>query len=185
MLEGLNSIDWKSRHAELVPDWIRQLASSEQTVWTSAADNLDEKVVKINHQDHDTGKGISRILNTDLPILIIPFLIEILDSGTSEAKVAILEMLTAMSRYKRLEFEGEEYHNRMLKVREEIWTGFDVYKQLLESLNHDERKQAFTLLFFLSEHFDGVIPILVNAFEKETNMNAKEWMQRYDLAPKN
>jgi hypothetical protein len=176
MLKDLDKIDWKSRNASEVPVWLHQLCSSDLSVAYDAWDRLDGYIVKVSNQDHRHGNGISRILNTDVPLLIVPFLIEILDSNIKIGKTDILTLLIGLSSYEYMNDEGDAYSERARQIFDAVWEGHPLYLSLLRYPESQVRLEAVLLLSKFKNHSNVILPHLQRAISHEQEPDVKKQM---------
>lgn len=178
MLDKINQIDWASRNAVDVPTWIQQLASGNKELARNAYEHLSHEVIQLLKEDFDDGKGISIILKTDTPLLIVPFLVEVLAMATSYNKTRILGMLTLMTGYIELDFEGKEFEERAYQIYKAIWAGNENYLELLEYPDSSVRSQAVSLLCQFHDQSEVTLPYILHAIDQEQVEEAKKWMTK-------
>gem|GEM_PF-2615138 len=178
MLEGLKEIDWDSRNATRVPIWLQELDSPKETKRIMAWENLESEVIKINDQDYDSGKRISNILNTDTPLLIVPFLIGLLKTGTNVNKSRIVGMLLSMMGYVEMRDEGDSYKSLAWQIYEEIWQGLDMYLKLIFDSDKYIRSGIVSLLCDFQTYSEVVLPHIRKAIREEQDEETKDWMQQ-------
>lgn len=176
MFETLDTIDWEIRNASDVPHWLRQLCSSDLESARRAGQHIADDVIKIWHQDHWHDDGISRILDTDVPLLIVPFLIEVLDIDTKINKTSILTLLIGLSDYEYMHYEGDVYAKRAHQVHEAVWNGHLVYLKLLKHPEDRVRLETVGLLSNFKDHANVVVPNLREAILNEPNSDIQQKM---------
>lgn len=176
MLNRINQIDWASRNAQKVPIWLQQLASDEKDLARNAYEHLSRDIIKLVREDYDDGTGISDILETDTPLLIVPFLVEILTMEKVANKAHILGMLTLMTGYVELDFEGKLFEERAQRIHEAIWDGYEIYLNLLDHSESSVRSQVVSLICQFHNHSDDILPHVRRAIAKEKVSEAKKWM---------
>ena len=150
MLEQLDSIDWKSYKADVMPALIRGLASpdveiqldTELKLWWILApmppgvwEELDDAAVQ-------------KLLETELPIVVIPFLMELLQTEEAVRKDMVLQLLVFMGRYREY-VEDEAHWERAKESFEAIKTGMPIYQQLLNDSNPHVKALASELIELL------------------------------------
>ena len=136
MLEQLDSIDWKSHGAEYMPELIRGMASPDQKVRSGAYNRLELIFYPLPTgvwEDLDP-VAIQKLLEMDLPVLVAPFFIELLESEVVERKSIILQWLEAISRYREY-VEDETHWEQAMKSFEAVKIGMPIYQRLVNDAN--------------------------------------------------
>lgn len=141
----------------------------------------------VDWQSVDLGYGISTILATDIPYLIVPFFVELLSYEDDSTKAWILSMLRFLAEYVDFHDEGEIYRERAMQIREAVWNEHDSYLNLLHHASASVRFAAFNTLSTFSEHIQDLLLPLLKAIETETDADTKALMIWYlkNLSPKN
>lgn len=172
MLEELNTIDWTSRNAEQVPAWILGLASDDKQTRQRSFNNFEEYVVFGNRSFEEVNLmwGLSNIFQTDVPILVVPFLIELLDNEQVPEKDNILYFLHRMALYVEFHYEGDLYLERARQVRLAIWEGLDTYLKLLKHPDPMVRIVTIELLTLYSEYSQQVFTNIICQLKRETHV---------------
>ncbi|HEX3049805.1 MAG TPA: hypothetical protein VHP83_04055 [Aggregatilineaceae bacterium] len=176
MLEGLDQIDWKSRDAENVPDLIRGIVSKDKETRSRAHELFEHKVVLggESFETTDLGYGIASIFRTDLLLVVLPFLIELLNEDQVPAKGEILYDVKWMSEFVRLKPAGEIYHERARQLRAAIWANSDTYIRLLHDQDADTRIEVvFLLIEFMGEQGQFIFFSILHQLEVETDLTVK------------
>jgi hypothetical protein len=170
MLETLDQIDWKSRNAEEVPEWIRGLTSKIKEVRIDSFARLEDNVIqgRVSFETFDFRYGIPSILSNDAPYLIIPFLIELLENEETEEKWVMLYMLNLMTYYVHFKDVGD-YIDLAKQIRTRIWEGHKTYFKLLGDAEIKARRYAVVLLTKFVEHASEIIPELETMLARETD----------------
>jgi len=169
MFENIESIDWDSLGYPQVPELLQQLASNERRLQVEASERLEAEVLLggKNWQDFDLGKGISVALRNDAPLLLVPFLLNLLRSDSISNKSEILYLLSTMLFYNEMRDEGDIYKQRSAKIRTAIWEGRLTIADLLSSQDIRTRVNALTVLIKFSEpaHIIETYDLIVRRFE--------------------
>lgn len=186
MLEGLDTIDWKSRNAERVPAWIRGLASDDRQTRIQAFNDFETHVVfgDRSFEEVDFMWGLSDIFQTDVPILTVPFLIELLNSDRVQDKVKIVYFLHRMALYIEFHYEGDLYVERAREVRSAIWDGFDTYLKLLNHPDPKVRMETIGLLTQYGEYGQQVFTHIIQRLKIEAHVKTiviALWNLSYNL----
>ncbi len=133
----------------------------------------DEVVLgKQGFENVDLGWGISSILKNDVPLLVVPFLIEMLSLDGLQEKITILDWLYSMAWYVDLKNEGDIYMERARQVRAAVWSGFETYTRLLLHPEPRVRNIAAELLGIFTEHAQQVFTPLIQLLKTEEDINA-------------
>jgi hypothetical protein len=122
MLEGLNQVDWKKyQYGQKIPDLLIKLISDDwntrQNAWSSLS-NLLESTYEKN--------------GSEFPLVVIPFLIEILKSPNVPDRAIITDLLIFLSSYSEIETLEEPYKTEALRLKQAICEGGDIYQSLVE-----------------------------------------------------
>jgi hypothetical protein len=169
MLEKIENIDWESLGYPQAPELVRQLASNDTRKQVEASERLETEVVLggYNWQSFDLGAGISVALRNDAPLLLVPYLFELLKADSIDNKPNIMYLLERMLFYNQMIDEGEIYKQRAEKIRTAIWEGRLIYIDLLSSQDLTTREHALTILmeFTESSRIVEVYDLVVRRFE--------------------
>jgi hypothetical protein len=178
MLEKLEQIDWNSVNLKEAPEWIRALTSQKQQEFDQAYQKIDAEIIqgKYDFEDVELGYGISKTLGSDGPLLVLPFLLELLMYETVLGKNNILSLLCTMVDYINMRYEGEIYAQKARTIRDEIWAYKNTFFDLLSHQNPLVRRQVFNLLSLYPEHLEEVAPRLMAHLEQEHDNEAKLYM---------
>jgi hypothetical protein len=149
MLTDLDQIDWKAIGEPRVPDWLTGLMRGEMDSWQQ----LEYRFTELGSDSPENYGPLSELLKNDSPILMTPFLINLLTSPDCKSKAVILQLLRDFSNYldlalktpfPRPKWTREEidkisqispdddlYTLRAKKVLAAVRMGIGVYKSLL------------------------------------------------------
>ena len=89
MLEGLDQIDWKGIGEPKVPEWLRGIAQGD----ADALDKFRDHFFNLGQDIPENYGPPSELLKNDAPILIVPFLIELLRCEACKRKTWIFNLL--------------------------------------------------------------------------------------------
>ncbi len=163
MLEMMEQVDWKAIKqangaATSVPSALRDLISGDAKVRESAYWTLDNHVV----------------LQSDLyeaAYYVLPFLIEILRSGTIAGREYVYDLLTEIANGYAPESEKCLYKGEEVPLAEGckavVADEIDLFVQEVENTDSDFRNNALELLIVLRER--KIIPTLKQLFADERN----------------
>jgi hypothetical protein len=148
VLAGLEKIDWKTLRAPEIPKWLRDLASDDRKIQLQAYHNIEDSVVHIGATSWENYGPLSEILKTDIPHLIVPFLIELLEHKEVKNKVWILQLLYDLAWNMRLHINevDDPFRTRAHQVYDAVQAGVETYESLLHDRSPDTRGLASDLL---------------------------------------
>lgn len=149
-LAGLDSIDWVSLGAADVPKWLYELASPDFAVRTKAYNQLEQKIAYQGSTSWENYGPPSELLNNEFPLLVTPFLIELVSSDNIKNKDGLLELLQDLATYQELASE-EPYKTRSTEVFNAVRKGVQVYQSLLKHESPVVKMCAAQLLEVLGE----------------------------------
>ncbi|MBZ0294925.1 MAG: hypothetical protein K8L99_20350 [Anaerolineae bacterium] len=174
MLNGLDDVDWKKRHAENVPIWIRQLTSPNEEVRFNARAELGKQILcEDNNLQGIRIKRLNQVLDSDIHVVIIPFFVELLTFETVGNKEQILSALHFMAEYVDYFDKNHRFFGRTKAIRDAVWIHHDSY---FMSLNHGEEEvklAAVRLLSEYTEHTDYILPRLLVFLESPLDIDTK------------
>jgi hypothetical protein len=169
MLPDIDKIDWKAVGEPQVPDWLRGLMRGEKATWRQ----LEYRFTEVGSDSPEKYGPISELLKNDAPILMTPFLINLLTSPDCKSKAVIHELLLDFSNYLDLALKSpfprpkwtreeidkisqispddEIYTLRAKKVYLAVREGVAIYKSLLHGHGPSVGMGAAYLLDALSE----------------------------------
>src|SRR5438876_12072926 len=101
MLEKLGEVDWTSLGAPEIPNWLRGLASEDRLTRNTSLGKL-YSCLAINESTNYALRNsydFKYALRNNLPLLVTPFLTELLTSETVQAKYEILELLSSLAEF--------------------------------------------------------------------------------------
>jgi hypothetical protein len=129
MLEGLNQIDWKKyQYGRNIPDLLTKIVSDDwstrQNAWSSLNNVLESTYEK---------------LGSEVPLLVIPFLIEILKSPNIPDRSIMTDLLIFLASYSEIGTLNEPYKTEALRLKQAVCEGASVYQSLIddESIKED------------------------------------------------
>lgn len=95
MLEGLSLIDWDELGAPEIPDLLLQLTGDDETAIREAIGLLADKVAPLMLlSGYGQYTDLIKLMETELPHIVTPFLIEILQqTNNMSVKLGLLEIL--------------------------------------------------------------------------------------------
>ncbi len=152
MLEEVNSIDWQSLGSPNIPRWLEGLTSVDMNIWSRAVYRIAVDVI-MEDEVYDGNLRPTMALSSDLPVLIIPFLIELLQSSAIQSRASILSLLDSLTMY-HIRFKDDEgklglekeHLLRASKIFELIRAEAKTYRKLLIDDNPKIREIAGHLL---------------------------------------
>jgi hypothetical protein len=169
LLETLDQIDWKDLGEPRIPEWLRGLAQNN----TEASGQLEDRFVYLGSETWENYGPASELLKNDVPVLIVPFLIELLGNEECNQKAFILALLLDLLSYinlnhasaflyrrrtpeevsKILESSPDDdlYILRGKKVFAAVYEGREVYKSFLHGHSPAIGMEAASLLEALGE----------------------------------
>jgi hypothetical protein len=146
-------IDWEALNAANVPKWLHDLTSDDREVYLNAYHNLDNYVIDIGSQSWESYGPINEILKTDLQLLIVPFLIQLLDNAQLKRKDNILELLYDLANKVYLSVDkltGAE-REQAIKIYQAVQAGVPRYQNLhVESTDSYLKESASEILNLFS-----------------------------------
>ena len=175
VLEDLDKIDWHKYQQGTkpvdIPRLLRNFVSGRNQTRISSFRILEEQVTH-SHIYHGGG-SVTDALRTELPILIVPFLIELLGYAHVQGKDLLLLLLEDIAHY--VDFEPEEpYRARAQQAYEAVCEGFDTYVSLLGDQSSKVRIGAIGLLYTCGANREVEIArLLLNRLETEDQSQAK------------
>ncbi len=130
LLKGLDSIDWKSLNAPLVPKWLRDITSDNREIRGKAFENLDRYVVDIGRTSHEDYGPIEELVRTEVPCMIVPFLLELLEASEIRGKGGIIELLYDLARKVQLDIDklNESQRERAIILYQSVQAGLPLYR---------------------------------------------------------
>lgn len=139
MLEGLKAVDWNKLGAEQVPQYLRSIYScdSKDDECTKAFLELNELLYPEGIMDNWDWGGPRRMMQNDLPHIVTPFLIEIVQETQSiNKKYALVGLLRDLCTYETVyRWLGEDGQAQFLdwsrRLRDQVRLGLPLYEQLL------------------------------------------------------
>jgi hypothetical protein len=161
MFPNLDSIDWKglgyhvySRHEE-IPRAIRDLLSTEVAVRAAARGFL-------------LGEGQDFGDIYDTTPRIIPFCLEILAKDGGPGKAELMQQLSGQGMY-IAEADVHSIHmmDLCLQTYSALRAGLDLYLDLLNTGDHDEKIGACELLQYMTDEPERLIPALLEQTDRE------------------
>jgi len=147
VLEQLDSIDWKSYNAEYIPDLTRGLASPEVEIQLDAELKLWWILAPMPHgvwEELDAA-AVQKLLETELPIVVIPFLMELLQTEEAVRKDMVLQLVVFMSRYREY-VEDEAHWELAMRCFEALKIGMPIYQRLLNDANPHVKALALEVI---------------------------------------
>ncbi|MEQ8671934.1 MAG: hypothetical protein RLP44_31510 [Aggregatilineales bacterium] len=152
MLEDMNHIDWNRVGNPDIPRWLEGLTSVDLNIWGRAVHRLAVDVV-MEDEVSDGNLRPTTALSSDLPILIIPFLIELLESSLIQSRASILSLLDSLAMYhvRFKDAEGKvglekEHLLRASQIFELIRAEAGTYRKLARDENLKVREFTLSLL---------------------------------------
>ena len=157
MLEGLNAINWKSYGAEYMPDLIRKITSSDRRVSLDAYNALELifHPLPTGVWEEMDDIAIQMLLKTGLPLLVVPFLIELVQSEAITQRENILQLLADISRYREY-VENEVDWERAIQSFEAVKVGMPIYQRLLNDPDSPVKRMASEVIWNLNKPDDSL-----------------------------
>lgn len=177
VLAGLDNINWKEEGNEEIPKYLQLLLSQMQNERAIAHNYLEENVIKISNQNYDEGHGISELLENNIPILIVPFLLEVITTEQLQDKARVLDKLIGLALYKTMKYEGDEYENKASLLDGKIFKETKLFLELVEDSDATVRSSAFSLLIH-SPSYEQLRGYLTEIAEQEADKDARDFMLR-------
>jgi hypothetical protein len=115
---------------------------------------LDAKVVDIGSQSSDSYGPIEELLRNDIPLLITPFLIQLLEIPSTEGKENILLLLIDLANKVYLDIDNLNSESDRVKASrmfEAVQDGIPIYQKLHETSVEDITKSISELLHILGQ----------------------------------
>jgi len=158
MLEDINKIDWGGYGNANIPRWLEGLTSTDMEIRKRALYRIDVGVVK-EEEISDGNLRPASALSSDIPELIVPFLIELLTSQTVYTRSVILNFLEILASY-HLRFKDSEgklglnsqHLARAQRIYDLVLGGVRIYHKLLRDDDPDVRESARYLLESLGKY---------------------------------
>ncbi|MEZ4672577.1 MAG: hypothetical protein R3E39_32150 [Anaerolineae bacterium] len=148
ILDELNEIDWGNFMYPDVPIWVRNLASDDLEARNVAYNNLEKILAYAGSTSWENYGPLSELLKTDMPIVVVPFLITLLNYEGVRDKEYILELLLDIATYRTLIKEDDEevYKDRAHRAYNAVQKGIDIYGLLSSDHDPNIRMVASSLL---------------------------------------
>ena len=167
MFSTLDSLDWKglgyhtySRHEE-IPQAIRDLLSPDDAVRQAARGFL-------------LGEGQDFGDIYDTTPRIIPFCLEVLRADGAPGKAELMQQLSGQGSYiARSETRSVHMMDLCLQTYAALRAGLDLYLDLLERGDRDERLAACELLQYMTDEPERLIPALLERVDREADEAAQ------------
>src|SRR5262245_55342102 len=132
MLPKLEAINWQSLNAAQMPQWIIGLTSTDKGDRIRAGASLLKYF-----REHARALGVpeeyKEVLSTDAPVLVIPFLFELLSSSEVQDKGKILHILTVLAGYRNISGLEGVHQARAKNIYQLLLEKFDMFSPFLES----------------------------------------------------
>lgn len=132
MLEELDSIDWASRGVPNIPEFIRGMTSTDRKTFFKGYNRLEWILAPPEegaNENYDT-IAIRKRLETDIALLVIPFLLELLQNEGVIEKSWILGLFQDMSNYVQLDLKTEFHQKQARQVFERIKAESETFQKL-------------------------------------------------------
>ncbi|MBZ0290947.1 MAG: hypothetical protein K8L99_00115 [Anaerolineae bacterium] len=165
MLEELTDIDWNKLGKPDIPNWLRNLASVDKLQRFDAFENLESEIIQVRVFDNE--EMLSNVLINNIPLLIVPFLIELVSHDTVKGKHLILYLLEELASYIELDESDPDVQHKARQIREAVCTKVNAYTPLLRSSEKDVRLASVVLLDKCVEAHPEVIELLFERLEVE------------------
>lgn len=168
MLEGLHEIDWANyRHAygsaSDIPDLIESLTSDNEEVCQNAA-------IRLDHSTHH-----NEPLSFPCVELVLPFLVELLESSSAQHKQYILQIVSSFARgcsEKYVYYPEEEWH-RVKEFQGMIGNDISLYLEFLKDENWKVKQEAAKILKIFPDMISELAPAIRTAIELEKDLETK------------
>ncbi|MEO8609711.1 MAG: hypothetical protein ABI690_17595 [Chloroflexota bacterium] len=161
MLEGLSDIDWNELGAPEIPQQLHQLslgyppetADEFSGLFASLEEQLAPLMLLSGYGNY---RDLMRIMETKIPHIVTPFLIQILDKTTDKrVSVMILELVHNECMYIQtvgtIVADREDYKAWARQLRDEVEKGMPVYLKLAHDSEQDVRQGTEDLLLILKD----------------------------------
>lgn len=152
MLEGVNSIDWKRLGNSSIPRWLEGMTSFDLDIRRRAFHRIAVDVVK-EDEISDGNLRPTSALSSEVPVHIVPSLIELAGSGAMQDRVGIIGFLNSLALYHVIfkDYEGshgltKEHLQRAEKMYQLIRDGERIYRKLLRDSDPHIRNVTQELL---------------------------------------
>lgn len=154
--EMIHAIDWRIYSREPIQQWLLDLLSSEQRVRLSAGEQIDVHIINRGQDSPENDAPLAQILNSDLPTLLIPILLEMSRTESLDLCIMLLDWLESLAgNIDRHMTELEEPHrSRAKKLVAALYKGNTRYIQLLDHADPRVSGYAVELLEDLSHLSD-------------------------------
>lgn len=154
VLEGLDQIDWATLGDPQVPIWIRQLASKDVLARGKASGDLQDELMPWPVFDGDYRELLPGLVQRKATHLMIPFLLEMLESPEVKGKYRILGILHDLAWFIDLdkyvaENEREQYHHYAQQLYGAVYKGIEMYRELAKVENYELSQAAKDVLKIL------------------------------------
>ncbi len=134
-----DEIDWKYLGEPEIPQWLKDLTSNDRETRRAAYEKMVDRLIPWPAFDERNGdiKLFKYALRDDIPLLIVPFLIEFLTTENLRNKDGILGMLHNLACYIYVSVAQDEpedsiYRTRARLIREAVRRGTRVYRSFLD-----------------------------------------------------
>jgi hypothetical protein len=142
-------VDWKSLNANQVAEWLERLTSDNRSIRLSGYQNLDTKVIDIGSESWESYGPIEELLKTHIPLLITPFLIQLLENPSTQGKETIVLLLTDLANKVYFDIDklkNEDDRVKASRIFEAVQEGIPIYQNLYETAAEATRKAVIELL---------------------------------------
>src|SRR5690606_18756450 len=128
MWEKIEQIDWDSykmsgKNSPDILPLIRGLVSEDWLIRDNAYSDLSRVI------DYVYAKNVN-----ELPFVLVPILIDFLESGDVDDKLVITSLLVIILSYSETKSLNEPFRSNALRTREAVCKGCNTYKELLLSI---------------------------------------------------
>lgn len=142
--------DWNKLNAKKVPIWIIGLMSSipqrQYYSFGKLSSYLREHALAFNISENE----YNDVLETDAPILITPFLLELLNYSSQTNLVYVLRLLRTVASYIREPKLGQLQRARAIQISRIIEEKYELYVSLLNHNDFEVRIELILLLCSIS-----------------------------------
>lgn len=148
LLQGVDQIDWAKLGIADVPKWLRALTSDNKKIRGDAYSRLDHHVINLGSESPEDFGPLTKVLATEAPLLIVPFLIALLKSENTHTQSTALDLLDSLTRncHESAVDVDETLKKRANEVYEAVGLGVDIYRSLLLSEDRNVRAMAREIL---------------------------------------
>jgi hypothetical protein len=164
MLEGLDNVDWEKLQAAQIRHWLKAAASKKHqearlTALRALQDYLVHWELMEGYASTEQWHHLHNLMSNDIPSVVIPFLIIILEKATTyHDKLHLLEILYDLCRYERMaDKHSMEFGTKLrfwgTRLQELVRTGIHVYRTLLFDEERDVRIMSNELLWILGDEY--------------------------------